>query len=100
MILKAVPCTLLLAILSIMHICPSTRLYDYIFIKGFYMHEHIQDNYGGCLQTYAALFLVLNRCFKEEEGNLNISCVLVFGHEFEQFRVITAMFYSSYLVYP
>jgi hypothetical protein len=49
-----------------MHISPSTRLYDRIFIKGFYMYEHIQDNYGGCLQTYSALFLVLNRCYKED----------------------------------
>jgi hypothetical protein len=64
------------------------------------MYEHIQDNYGGCLQTHAALFLVLNRCFKEEKGDLNSSCVLVFGHAFEQFRIITAIFYSSYSVYP
>jgi hypothetical protein len=64
------------------------------------MHEYIRDNHGGCLQTYAALFLVLNRCFKEEEGDLNSSCVLVFGHAFEQSRVITAMVYSSYSVYP
>jgi hypothetical protein len=98
--LKTVPCTLLLAILSSMLISPSTRLYDCIYIKGFRMDEHIQDNYGGCPQTYAALFLVLNRCFREENGDLNSSCVLVFGHSFEQFRIITAIFYSSCSVHP
>jgi len=41
MTLKTVPCTLLLAILSSMPISPSTRLYDYIFTKGFFICTNI-----------------------------------------------------------
>ena len=64
------------------------------------MYAQIQDDYRGGLQTYAALCLVMNRCFQEEEGGLNSSFMSVFGHAFEQFRIITAIFYSYYSVYP